>query len=105
LGSRIEPGLTDTRPLSYKVRNGSVETFRQVRNWPKADRQLRISKAREAWPWHINVADPARVTQEAFNIDMLADAICGAYDMLGRALVLEMLPEIMAPHVRNGDPG
>lgn len=36
---------------------------------------------------------------------MLADAIRGAYDMLGRALVLEMLPEIMARQVRNVDPG
>ena len=62
-------------------------------------------KAREAWPWHINVADPARVAQEAFDIDMLADATRGADGMSGCALVLEMLPEIMARQVRNVDPG
>jgi len=83
---------------------GRLETFRQIRNWPEANRQLRILKAREAWPWHINVADAARVAQEAFDIDMLADAIRGADDMLD-ALVLEMLPEIIARHVRHVDPG
>ena len=50
-------------------------------------------KAREAWPWHLDFAGSARVAQEAFDIDVLADAIRGAYDMVGRALVLEMLPE------------
>jgi len=31
------------------------------------------------------LAEPARVAQEAFDVDMLADAIRGADDMPGRA--------------------
>jgi LAS superfamily LD-carboxypeptidase LdcB len=55
-------------------------------------------------PWHLSFAASARVAQEAFDIDMLADAIRAADAMLGRELVLEMLPEIMARHVHNVDP-
>jgi hypothetical protein len=62
-------------------------------------------KAREAWLWHLDFAGSARVAQEAFDIDMPAGAIRGACEMLRRALVLEMLPEIMARHVRKLDPG
>jgi len=54
-------------------------------------------------PWHLSVASSARVALEAFDIDMLAAAIRQADCMLGRELVLEMLPEIMARHVRNVD--
>jgi LAS superfamily LD-carboxypeptidase LdcB len=54
-------------------------------------------------PWHLSFAASARVALDAFDIDMLYEAIRGADDMLGRELVLEMLPEIMARHVRNVD--
>ena len=49
-------------------------------------------KQREAWPRLLNFASSPRVAQEAF--DLLDKVIRGAYDMLGRALVLEMRPEI-----------
>jgi hypothetical protein len=62
-------------------------------------------KAREAWPWHLGFTGSARVAQEAYDIAMLADAIRGADDMPGRVLVREMLPEIVARHVRDLDPG
>ena len=61
-------------------------------------------KARETWQWHLSFAGSARVAHGAFDIDMLADAIRGADDMVV-ALVLQMLPEIMVPHVRDVDPG
>lgn len=54
-------------------------------------------------PWHLSFASSARVALETFDIDMLADTIRAADGMLGRELVLEMLPEIMACHVRNVD--
>lgn len=54
-------------------------------------------------PWHLSFAASARVALDAFDIDMLAAAVRRADDMLGRDLVLEMLPEIMARHVRNVD--
>lgn len=54
-------------------------------------------------PWHLSFAGSAQVALDAFDIDMLATAIRQADGMLGRELVLEMLPEIMARHVRNVD--
>jgi LAS superfamily LD-carboxypeptidase LdcB len=54
-------------------------------------------------PWHLSFAGSARVALDTFDIDMLAATIRQADGMLGRDLVLEMLPEIMARHVRNVD--
>lgn len=56
-------------------------------------------------PWHLSYAASARVALDAFDVAMLDRVIRTADGMLGRELVLGMLPEIVERHVRNVDPG
>jgi LAS superfamily LD-carboxypeptidase LdcB len=53
-------------------------------------------------PWHLSHAASAQAALGALDIDMVARAINDA-DMLGRELVLGMLPEIYRRHVLNVD--
>lgn len=57
-------------------------------------------------PWHLSHASSAQAALAAYRahgIDLLAQVV-GASDMLGRELVLSMLPGIFANHVLNEDP-
>jgi LAS superfamily LD-carboxypeptidase LdcB len=53
-------------------------------------------------PWHLSHAPSAAAAQTALDIDMVARAV-RASDLLGRDLVLEMLPELFRDHVSNVD--
>jgi len=53
-------------------------------------------------PWHLSYAPSAQVALAAIDIDMVARAVQGA-DLLGRELVLEMLPDIFRDHVLDVD--
>jgi LAS superfamily LD-carboxypeptidase LdcB len=53
-------------------------------------------------PWHLSHISSAQAALSAFDIDMVARTLRGA-DMLGRDLVLDMLPEIFNKHVMNVD--
>jgi len=53
-----------------------------------------------AEPWHLSHLSAAQAALAAFDIDMVVRAIRDA-DMLGRELVLDMLPEIFRRHVLN----
>jgi len=54
-------------------------------------------------PWHLSYAPSAAAALAAFDVDVLARVIAGADAMLGRELVLEMLPEIARRHVLGVD--
>lgn len=53
-------------------------------------------------PWHLSHAPSAQAALAAIDIDMVARAVCGA-DLLGRELVLDMLPDIFRDHVLDVD--
>jgi hypothetical protein len=53
-------------------------------------------------PWHLSHVPSAAVALEALDIDMVARAV-RASDMLGRDVVLEMLPALFRDHVLNVD--
>jgi hypothetical protein len=53
-------------------------------------------------PWHLSHAPSAAAAQAALDIDMVARAV-RVSDLLGRDLVLEMLPELFRDHVSNVD--
>lgn len=55
-------------------------------------------------PWHLSHIASAGAALTAFSTEALGDALRAADGMLGRELVLEMLPEIVARHVRGIDP-
>lgn len=54
-------------------------------------------------PWHLSHAASAQRALDALDIDVLA-RVLGEADMLGRELVLEMLPDLWARHVLDTDP-
>jgi LAS superfamily LD-carboxypeptidase LdcB len=54
-------------------------------------------------PWHLSHAASAQRALAALDIDVLARVLREA-DMLGRELVLEMLPDLWARHVLDTDP-
>lgn len=51
-------------------------------------------------PWHLSYAPAALAAADALDADFLAATIAGA-DMLGKDIVLEMLPDILARHVHG----
>ena len=53
-------------------------------------------------PWHLSYAASAGAALAALDIDMVARAV-RASDILGRDLVLDLLPEIFRDHVLNVD--
>ena len=53
-------------------------------------------------PWHLSHAPSALAALAAIDIDMVARAVRGT-DMLGRELVLDMLPDIFRDHVLDVD--
>ena len=53
-------------------------------------------------PWHLSHAPSAQAALAAIDIDMVARAVRGS-DLLGRELVLEMLPDIFRDHVLDVD--
>jgi LAS superfamily LD-carboxypeptidase LdcB len=53
-------------------------------------------------PWHLSHAPSAAAAQAALHVDMVARAV-RASDLLGRDLVLEMLPTLFRDHVLNVD--
>jgi LAS superfamily LD-carboxypeptidase LdcB len=53
-------------------------------------------------PWHLSYAPAAGAALAALDIDMVARAV-RASDILGREVVLDMLPEIFRDHVLNVD--
>jgi hypothetical protein len=53
-------------------------------------------------PWHLSHAASAQAALAAIDIDMVARAVRGA-DLLGRELVLDMLPDIFRDHVLDVD--
>jgi LAS superfamily LD-carboxypeptidase LdcB len=54
-------------------------------------------------PWHLSHVVCAQAALGALDVDMVARAVRGS-DMLGRELVLEMLPELYRTHVLDIDP-
>lgn len=53
-------------------------------------------------PWHLSHAPSAEAALAALDVDMVARAV-RASDLLGRDLVLDMLPEIFRDHVQDVD--
>ena len=53
-------------------------------------------------PWHLSHAPSALAALAAIDIDMVARAVRGT-DLLGRELVLDMLPDIFRDHVLDVD--
>jgi LAS superfamily LD-carboxypeptidase LdcB len=53
-------------------------------------------------PWHLSFAPSAEAALAMLDIDMVARAV-RASDLLGRELVLDMLPEIFRDHVQDAD--